>query len=102
MSIRKVWDAMRHYPDWDRQMSTILSMIPRYGIETVEIACEMAFEENAVSQSVILNYLTRLSEDPQPASIPVPEKLRLSKDFRADCMIYNALLKGDSCYGKIS
>ena len=102
VSVRKVWAALRHYTDWDRQMSAILSMIPRYGIETVEVACEMAFEENAVSQSVILNYLTRLSEEPQPSSITVPEKLRLSKDFRTDCMRYNELLKGDSCYGKIS
>ena len=65
LSIRKVWDVLRRYPDWDRQMSAILPMAPRYGLETVGVACEMALEENAVSQSVILNYLTRLTEDTQ-------------------------------------
>jgi transposase len=103
-AVSKVWEALRRYPDWDRQMSAILSTIPRYGIEAVGIACEMALEENAVSQSVILNYLTRLTEEPQAASIPVSEKLRLSQEPRSDCKVYDALLdrrfnevKGKSC-----
>jgi transposase len=56
LSIREVWESLRRYSDWDRQMSEILSMIPRYGLESVGIACEMALEENTVSQSVIVNY----------------------------------------------
>jgi uncharacterized protein (TIGR02452 family) len=31
-----VWVALRRYPDWDRQMSEILSAIPTYGMEAVE------------------------------------------------------------------
>ena len=66
-----MWEALRRYPDWDRQMSVILSMIPRYGLETVGVVCEIALEGNTVSQSVIVNYLTRLTEEPEAESIPV-------------------------------
>jgi hypothetical protein len=101
-SVRKVWEAMRRYPDWDRQMSAILSTVPRYGLEAVGIACEMALEENAVSQSVILNYLTRLTEESQAASIPVSDKLKLLEEPRSDCTMYDNLLRGEPCYVRAS
>jgi len=102
VSVRKVWEALRRYPDWDRQMSVILSTVPRYGLEAVGIACEMALEENTVSQSVILNYLTRLTEESQPQSIPVSGKLKISKEPRSDCTAYDVLLKGEACYARTS
>ena len=83
-------------------MSAILSMVPRYGLEAVGIACEMALEENTVSQSVILNYLTRLTEEPQAASIPVSEKLRISEEPRSDCSMYDVLLEGKTCCVRVS
>jgi hypothetical protein len=89
--IRKVWESLRRYRDWDRQMSAILSAIPRYSLEAVSVACETAIEANAVSQSVILNYLTRLTEEPQVPSIPVSGKLRLLDEPRADCSVYDVL-----------
>jgi hypothetical protein len=101
-SVSKVWEALRRYPDWDRQMSAILSTIPRYGIEVVGIACEMALEENTVSQSVILNYLTRLAEEPQVANIAVSEKLRIFKEPNSDCTVYNVLLKSAPCCVRVS
>jgi hypothetical protein len=96
-SVRKVWEVLQRYPEWDRQMSAILSTVPRYGLEAIGIACEMALEEKAVSQSVILNYLTRLTEDAQAASIPVSEKLRISEEPRSDCTEYDILLRGNPC-----
>ena len=96
-SVRKVWEALRRYPDWDRQMSAILSTVPRYGMEAVGVACEMALEENTVSQSVILNYLTRLTEEPKAEPILVPGKLRISEEPRSDCRVYDVLLKGEPC-----
>ena len=101
-SVRKVWDVLRRYPDWDRQMSAILSMVPRYGVEAVGVACEMALEEGAVSQSVILNYLTRLTEDAQTPSIPVSGKLKLHEEPSADCRVYNELLGANSCCARVS
>jgi len=100
-SVSKVWEALRRYPDWDRQMSTILSMVPRYGLEAVGIACEMALEDNAVSQSVILNYLTRLTEEAQGENILVPEKLRNTKEPRADCKLYDGLLRSEPCCARV-
>jgi len=96
-SVRKVWELLRRYPDWDRQMSAILSTVPRYGLEAVGIACEMALEENAVSQSVILNYLTRLTEESQAAVIPVPEKLQIHEEPRSDCTLYDKLRSEPCC-----
>jgi hypothetical protein len=93
-SVRKVWEVLQRFPDWDRQMSTILSMIPRYGLEAVGIACEMALEDKAVSQSVILNYLTRLTEESQTASISAPDKLKILEEPRSDCTVYDVLLRG--------
>ncbi|MCL2009794.1 MAG: IS21 family transposase [Synergistaceae bacterium] len=101
-SVRKVWEALRRYPDWDRQMSAILSTVPRYGLEAVGIACEMALEEKAVSQSVILNFLTRLTEESQTANIAVPDKLRILEEPRSDCKVYDVLLRGKPCCARVS
>lgn len=103
-SVRRVWDALRRYPDWDRQMSGILQAIPCYGLEAVSVACEMAFEENAVSQCVILNYLTRLTEESQAAPVPISEKLKLHEEPRSNCAVYDELLVlGDvSCCARAS
>jgi hypothetical protein len=101
-SIRKVWDALRRYPDWDRQMSALLSIIPKYGLEALNVACSVALEENAVSQSTIMNYLTRLTEEPKVGELAVSEKLKLKEEPRSDCSVYHQLLTGEtSCCAKI-
>jgi transposase len=100
-SIRKVWDCLRRYPDWDHQMSAILSAIPTYGIEAVGVACEMSLEENAVSQSVIMNYLTRLTEEPQTGNITVSDRLRLAEEPRSDCKLYDHLLGDRPCCARV-
>ena len=101
-SVRKVWEALRRYPDWDHQMSAILSAVPRYGLEAVGIACEMALEEVTVSQSVVLNYLARLTEEPQAPTIQVSERLKLLEEPRSDCAEYDVLLRGEPCCARIS
>jgi hypothetical protein len=101
-SIRKVWETLQRCQDWDRQMSTILSMIPQYGLEAVGIACEMSLEEKTVSQSVIVNFLTRLTEESQAERISVPDKLRIQKEARSDCTVYDALLRGKPCCARAS
>ena len=66
-SIQAVWESLRRFSDWDKQMAAILSAIPQYGLESVSVACETALEHGTVTQAVILNHLGRLIED-----IPVP------------------------------
>ena len=93
-SIRKVWNVLRQYPDWDRQVSSLLSTIPTYGLEALNVACSVALEENAVSQGTIMNYLTRLTEDPKVANVMISEKFKLHEEPRSDCSVYNQLLAG--------
>lgn len=89
-----VWEHIRRYPDWDRQMSQILSAIPSYGLEAVSVACETALEEGPVNQSVILNHLARLTEEAAAEPLSPPESLILRTEPKADCSIYNQLLGG--------
>jgi transposase len=97
-SIRKVWESLkRRYSDWDHQMSKILSAIPAYGVEAVEVACATALEAGTASESVVLNHLTRLTEERVAQAVPVPEKLKLKEEPRADCGVYDRLL-GSSIY----
>jgi transposase len=91
--IRKVWEYLKKYPGWDRQMSGILSCILTYGLEAVEVACETALEEGTASERVVLNYLTRLTEERSEESVPIPEKLKLKEEPRADCAVYECLLE---------
>jgi hypothetical protein len=93
-SIRKVWEYLcKRYSDWDRQMSKILSAIPIYGVEAVEVACETAMEAGTANESVVLNHLTRLTEERTEQSVSVPEKLKLKEEPRADCGVYDRLLE---------
>jgi transposase len=91
-SIRKVWEYLKRYRDWDRQMSDILLSIPIYGLEAVEVACETALEGGVASESVVLSHLTRLTEEVTERSVEVPERLKLKEEPRADCVMYDRLL----------
>ena len=101
-SIRNVQDSLQRFPDWDRQMSTILSAIPVYGIEAVDVACAVALEHGTVTQSIILNYLGRLHDAPAATAVSPPAMLTLSLPPQADCSRYNSLLKRHICYANIS
>jgi hypothetical protein len=100
--IRKVWEHLRRYPDWEHQVSAILSAIPVYGLEAVGVACEMSLEEKAVSQSVIMNYLARLTEEPKAEDVAVSDRLKLMEEPTADCTVYNRLLGERPCCVKAS
>lgn len=93
-AIRQVWEFLRRYPDWDRQMSDLLLSIPKYGLDALEVACSLALSEKAVSRSTIMNYLTRLTEEAKVEDVPVAEKLKLREEPRADCSLYDRLLRG--------
>jgi transposase len=92
VSIRQVWEELRKYPDWDRQVSELLQAIPRYGLEALNVACSVALEEKAVSQSTIMNYLTRLTEEAQAEDVAVSGRLNLSEEPRSNCSVYDQLL----------
>jgi transposase len=100
--LRAVWEGMRRYPDWDRQMSKVFAAIPRYGLEAVSVACETALEQGVVSEAVILNYLERLTEETPPCPVRTPEKLLLAQPPLADCARYDRLLGRRACSASIS
>jgi len=100
--IRRVWDILSGKPGWDGQMSRLLLTIPSYGIDALAVACETALEEGVVSEGVILNYLTRLSDEPPAKEAPIPEKLKLIEEPRSNCELYDDLLENLPCCAKAS
>jgi transposase len=100
--LRAVWESLGRFPDWDRQMASILSAIPHSGLEAVTVACETAIEDGVVSEAVILNHLARLTEEAAPGPIHAPEKLHLAHPPLADCSRYDRLLGRRACCASIS
>lgn len=96
-SIQAVWDRLRRFSDWDRQMAAILCAIPQYGLEAVSVACATALEQDTVSRTVILNHLGRLSDDIPALPVRVPGNLVLLQPPQADCSRYNCLLGRAVC-----
>ncbi len=92
--IEEVWERIRCFSDWDRQMTRILSSIPVYGLEAVSVACELALEAGTVSQAVILNHLSRLTEETAAPEVCPPARLMLRLEPKADCGLYDRLLGG--------
>ena len=92
--IEEVWERIRRFSDWDRQMTRILSSIPVYGLEAVSVACELALEAGTVSQAGILNHLSRLTEETAAPEMRPPASLVLRLEPKADCGLYDRLLGG--------
>jgi hypothetical protein len=77
----------------DRQFVTILAAIAEDGIEAVNVACELALEANAISDSYVLNALNRFRPQPPVEVITAPERLQLKEEPKADVSRYDRLLK---------
>jgi hypothetical protein len=93
--IQEVRQALRGRPDADRQFVGVLSAVPRYGLEAVCRACEEAVDGKAVSRDVILNLLSRRSDESPPAA-QVPRAPRLLLEPVADCRRYDDLLRSQA------
>ncbi|HIJ95938.1 MAG TPA: IS21 family transposase [Desulfuromonadales bacterium] len=83
----------------DRQFVSILSVVSRYGLEPVAIACSQALSDKTVSSDVILSILSRTHDEPQPEPVKLSEQLPLLKLIpMVDCYRYDGLMKGGA-YG---
>jgi transposase len=83
----------------DREFVSILSVVSRYGLEPVAIACSQALEDQTISSDVILSILSRTHDEPQPEPAKLPEQLPLLKLISmVDCCRYDSLMKGGT-YG---
>jgi len=91
-TVRKMLEAR---PDGDRQFVSILSVVSRYGLESVAIACAQAIADKTVSSDVVLTILSRTHDELQPEPLQTSAQLPLLKLIPlVDCYRYDSLLKG--------
>jgi transposase len=83
----------------DRQFVSILSVVGRYGLEPVAVACAQVIADKTISSDVILSILSRTHDEPPPEPLPPSAQLPLLKLIPlVDCHRYDRLLKGGA-YG---
>jgi len=92
-ALQRTWDALKRFPDWDRQFVDILTCVPVYGLETVASACDQALLSGSVSRDVVLNLLSRNTQEQDPESVETPEYLMLNEPPVADCARYDSFRK---------
>lgn len=80
----------------DRQFVSILSVVHRYGLESVANACAQVVADKTISSDVILSILSRAhDEEPPPESLPLSAQLPLLSLIPVvDCCRYDRLLSG--------
>ena len=78
----------------DKAIVDVLSAIPEHGVEAVNIACELAIEDQMITRDYILNAINRLKSSVTASVIEIPESLKLTIEPLADCQQYNQLLQG--------
>jgi hypothetical protein len=86
-------DRLCPKPGGDRQFVAILATIAEDGLEAVNVACELALEANAISDTYVLNALNRFKPQPAVEIIAAPPRLQLKEEPRADVARYDRLLK---------
>lgn len=92
-ALREMRDRLCAKVGGDRQFVTILATIAEDGIEAVNVACELALEANAISDSYVLNALNRLKPQPPAEVVVAPPRLKLKEEPKADVARYDRLLK---------
>ena len=85
IALRRTWQTLKRYPDWDRQFVSILSRVPTYGMEAVSEACDQALMSGSVSADVVLNLLSRSTEQSAATDMEIPTHLQLKQPPVADC-----------------
>ena len=89
LSLRETLEGIK---GGDRQLAGILSAIPQYGEEAVNVACELALEAGLTSKDAVLNILCRTTEDALARDIAPPANLCLRYPPQANCAGYERLL----------
>ena len=82
-------------PDGDRQFVGILTVVGRYGLESVASACTQALSDRTISSDVMLAILSKRHDEQPPAPIKPSAQLPLLTVLPvADCKRYDRLMKG--------
>jgi hypothetical protein len=90
--LQSLREALEGIQGGDRQLAGVLSAIPQYGEEAVNVACELALEAGLTSKDAVLNILCRATEEAPANNIAPPEHLRLSHPPQANRAGYERLL----------
>ena len=91
--LQNLREALEGVKGGDRHLAGVLSAIPQYGEEAVNVACELALEAGLSSKDAVLNILCRTTEEAPARDIAPPAHLRLSHPPRANCAGYERLLE---------
>jgi transposase len=92
--IQAVRDRILKQPKGDRAFVELLLLAREFGLEPLQVACELALEANIVTAAVVMNELRRLVAPTPPARLDLPNMLQLRTEPRADCGRYDHLRGG--------
>jgi transposase len=92
-ALRRTLSALKRFPDWDRQFVDILACVPVYGLESVALACDQALLSGSATRDVVLNLLSRITQEPVPEDVETPAHLTLDEPPMADCARYDRFRK---------
>lgn len=87
----RMQELLLRRPGGDREMADILGCVPRYGLDDVLVAVELALEGKNPSREHVLNVLARLKEPKPPEQVDAPQDLALSEEPKADVSRYDTL-----------
>jgi hypothetical protein len=94
LAIETVRTALLKQPKGDRAFADLLLAAREWGLEALEVACQLALEHGSPQASVVLNELRRLTEPTHRPSMDVPITLILHHEPAANCGRYDSLLGG--------
>lgn len=90
-AIQQVRDRILKQPRGDRAFVDLLLVARDAGLDTLEIACDLALKANVVSGPVLMNALCRLMAPIPPVALNVPDRMKLVLEPVADCSRYDRL-----------
>lgn len=96
VAIQIVRDRLLKQPKGDRAFVELLLVAREVGLESLQVACELALECGVITAAVVMNELRRLTAPPRHSAIALPDQLRLQVEPLADCSRYDHL-RGSRC-----
>jgi hypothetical protein len=90
-SIQLVRDRILKQPKGDRAFVELLLMAREFGLEPLQVACELVLDGTVVTASVVMNEMRRLTSPKQPVMLTVSDLLKLQTEPLADCSRYDHL-----------
>ena len=89
--IRLVRDRILKQPKGDRAFVELLMMAREFGLEPLQVACELVLDGNVITAAVVMNEMRRLIAPSTPTMLNVPDMLKLQTEPLADCSRYDHL-----------